>query len=191
MHIFIVSGKAQSGKDEFCKVATPYLSSRHFKCAQLAFADEVKRVAREFGWGGVKNEKGRSLLQWVGDGGRQFDPDIWIKKLLFKLCEKYCNSLYYLEADNDVLFITDARYPNEIDRVREWAQENDGVSVHAVRVTRTLDFDNGLTPEQKMNTSETALDDYVNYDYMIANIGTLEDYHKKIMQILDEIIKRG
>ena len=186
MHIFIVSGKAKSGKNEFADYATKYLFSRHIKCSQLAFADEVKRLAYEFDWDGIKDEKGRSLLQWIGDGGRKFNPAIWIIKLLAKL-SKYDS----LKDKNDyALFITDARYPNEIDSVKKWAEKNNH-SAHSIRIVRALDFDNGLTPEQKMNTSETALDEYTNYDFTIANIGTLEDYHKQIKMILDEIIKRG
>ena len=47
-----------------------------------------------------------------------------------------------------------------------------------------MDFDNGLTFEQKQNTSETALDDYVGYDYIIANTGTLEEYRDKVRNII-------
>ena len=62
MHIFIVSGKAKSGKNEFAEYATKYLFTRHIKCSQLAFADEVKRLAYEFDWDGAKDEKGRKTI---------------------------------------------------------------------------------------------------------------------------------
>lgn len=192
MHVFIISGKARSGKDEFSKFASAFLSSFYsYDCSQIAFADAVKKAAKDsFDWNGEKDEKGRSLLQWIGDGGRKFDSNIWVRKALSKLFNITQYAFITGTSDTKAVFITDARYPNEIDEVKRFGKNHD-VKVHAIRVVRALDFDNGLTPEQKLNTSETALDEYTDYDFTIANIGALEDYHKQIKMILEEILKRG
>ena len=185
--IFLISGKAGHGKDEFFHTAVDYLSSDKYP-TRFAYGDCVKDVALYMGWDGMKDVKGRGLLQTIGDGARRYDPDIWIKKTLTKMEQHFIQNQW-----GGALFITDCRYPNEIDEPRKWAGflsklVKKEIKVVSVRVTRQLDFDSGLTAEQKQNSSETALDDYTKFDYMIANIGTLEEYREKIIQVLDKEI---
>lgn len=77
--------------------------------------------------------------------------------------------------------ITDMRFPNEMEAVKE----RKGITIRVVRSfnhkmgskeTGTLD----LTP---LHPSETALDD-AEFDYEIINDGTLEDLIEKVKQIL-------
>ena len=46
------------------------------------------------------------------------------------------------------------------------------------------DYDNKLTKEQKSHLTETDLDSYTNFDYIINNDEKLED---KIVKILSEV----
>ena len=48
-------------------------------------------------------------------------------------------------------------------------------------------FDNGLTKEQQKSLTESALDNYTNYDYSIINDGTLENLNEKIIKMLKEM----
>ena len=68
--IFLISGKAESGKNTVADfIANYYMKSYIDKnnfIRGVAFADEVKSIAYNLGWDGVKDSKGRELLQQIG-----------------------------------------------------------------------------------------------------------------------------
>ena len=172
--IFLISGKAESGKDSFYNIAIGMLP-RNASYARLSFGDEVKNVAyTAFNWDGKKNEKGRRLLQWLGDGAREYNKDIWIDKTM----ERFGILRHGLES---YVFVTDCRYPNEIKKAKECG-ERWGYEVITVRVNRPNHISK-LTPSQLLNTSEVALDN-ADFDYVVENDGTLKDYEDKIRSIL-------
>jgi hypothetical protein len=125
------------------------------------FADLVKFVCKEFfNWDGQKDEKGRSLLQYVGtDKVRAKFPDYWVDFII--------NMLDVFGENWDWVIIPDTRFPNEIEKMR---QKN--IDVIHMRVFRD-NFDSGLTAEQAKHASETALDDS-SPDIFINNRGDLE-----------------
>ena len=43
-----------------------------------------------------------------------------------------------------------------------------------------MNFDNGLTEEQKRHVSETEMSTFPEYDYIIINDGSLDDLREKI-----------
>ena len=64
----------------------------------------------DFGWNGIKDEKGRQLLQWLGtDVSRKTYPDTWVDMVAALL--KGIKTLY------DYVIIPDVRFPNEIDKM--------------------------------------------------------------------------
>ncbi len=171
--LFLISGKAESGKDTVAKALNEHFNNFSY---QMHLADSVKQVAKEdFGWNGVKDEKGRGLLQLIGDGGRAYNPQIWVDKFLLKLGE-FVNSPYERN-----FFVPDVRYLNEVERLSEWAQKN-GVQVIKIRVERPF-HKNALTKEQRLNNSETELDNYPSWDFVISNTGDLEDLKKLVKGI--------
>jgi hypothetical protein len=122
----------------------------------------------------------RQFLQYLGtEGFRKCVDDLyWVKRAAEKIAA--------LPEGTQVVFVPDARFPNEADYVREklhgqvWRIErftdpktgsydaHGNITMHAL-----VPFENGLTPEQRTHVSETALDDYV-FDFIIENI-TLDD----------------
>jgi hypothetical protein len=100
----------------------------------------------------------RCMLQDLGtEGLRSRYPNVWVASLLNK----------YDEDQNWV--ITDVRFPNEADAVRE----HGGV---LIRINRDLE-------NTSDHTSETALDDY-GFDLVIDNNGTLEELKDCIISFL-------
>lgn len=97
----------------------------------------------------------RFLLQTLGtEWGRDLvDKDVWVKSLL---------SSYTNEQD---WIITDVRFPNECSEIKKLGGK-------LVRVERTHFNDT--------HPSETALDGYNDWDYIINNNGSLGDLDKKI-----------
>jgi len=104
----------------------------------------------------------RRLLQIVGtECGRQIiHPNIWV------------NSLFQ-DDDNANWIITDVRFPNEANAIKE----RGGV---LIRVNRGLAT--GVEHE-----SETALDDYEGFDYIIENTGTIEDLKYQVEDVMQDI----
>lgn len=166
MKVICISGKARHGKDFTASAMKEVLEENGQKVLIMHYADLLKFMCEKyFDWDGNKDEKGRSLLQYVGtEMVRSQDPDYWVKYIVgvFKLFRNVW----------DVVLISDVRFPNEIEGLRGYDWD-----VISIRVMRA-DFDNGLTSEQKSHSSETALDDY-KFDITLSNDGT--DNYKSII----------
>lgn len=139
------------------------------------YADAVKYVCRTFfGWNGEKDEYGRGLLQYVGtDVVRKHNPDFWVGFL--------SDILSMFSDEWDYVLISDTRFPNEIEFMKEH-----GFDLTHLRVVRP-DFDNGLSDEQKKHLSETALDSVVP-DAKIMNTGSREDLELSVSRWLKEYL---
>lgn len=167
MRVIVISGKARHGKDTTGELLREALEADGHRVLVTHYADLVKYVCKQFfGWDGVKDEKGRSILQYVGtDVVRKQAPDFWVW---------FVSSILKLFYDNwDFVLIPDCRFPNEIQYLK-----SEGFDVTHLRVVRE-DFDNGLTEEQKRHPSETALDD-IEPDAYIMNDGTMKDLRRAV-----------
>lgn len=103
----------------------------------------------------------RELLQLIGTKLRDIDPDIWIKAL-----DKDTRGY------SDVM-ITDVRFLNEA----EYIKSKGGL---LVRINRP-------NLEEDQHISETELDNYSNWDYVIKNDGTMEDLVHKVNQMIKDL----
>jgi len=182
MKIITVSGKAGHGKDTFAAYLKAAFEHRLSSAEIFRFADELKNEAHNIlGWNGLKDKEGRTLLQKHGEDRRKQDPYYWCKKLI-----------PYIERSNsDIVIISDARYKNELEFLRE--EFTPEVSIYNVKVIRFKDgliYDNGLTEEQRNHSSETSLDDYlfhikVKYDEGLENVKELSN------QVVEYILLGG
>lgn len=171
MKVITISGKAQAGKDTTAKVIKDKLNSEGHSVLITHYADLLKYQAKTlFDWNGKKDDVGRSLLQHLGtDIVRKKNPDYWVD---------YVSDMLWMYRDHwDYVLIPDARFPNEINQMKE---QFDCITIKVIS-----DYDNGLTEEQKNHPSETALDDF-SFDYTIVNNRTvlglntaIEDFIKK------------
>lgn len=122
----------------------------------------------------------RWLLQNVGTEAirDKIHPNTWVNALLSGYKPKFQGNGM---TDNDLTeklpnwLITDTRFPNEVHAVLD----KGGV---VVRVNR---WDAGFTiPEHE---SETTLDDFEKWDYIIENDGTIGDLVRKVRQMLIDL----
>jgi len=72
MKIIGITGKAGSGKSTVAACLMAELRNRFYPARRLAFADPLKSICRQMGWNGVKDKRGRRLLQIIGtEAGRE------------------------------------------------------------------------------------------------------------------------
>ena len=171
--VICISGKAQSGKDTTASLLAKLLIS-HGKSARILHnADLLKYICKTFlDWNGEKDERGRTLLQYVGtDIIRKECPDYWVDFLT--------GIVRFFHERWDYVIIPDTRFPNEL---AKWKKE--GHEVIHIRVHR--EYDNGLSEMQSNHPSELAMDDYP-YDYYIENT-TLDKLEEQVNNIVEHIL---
>lgn len=176
--IYIICGKARHGKDTIAQIIKDYYASHQYDILNLQYSSYVKEYAKKISnWDGSEETKPRELLQQLGTNiiRDKIDEAFFVKKLIDDI-KVY--SFFF-----DVLTISDARFKLEVDVPKENFDD-----VVVIRVNRP-NFDNGLTEEQKKHRTETDLDDYENYDYVIENDGNLEELNKKIIKIIKQEMK--
>ena len=174
-----ISGKAGSGKDTAAKMlevlyANPDISYedfankryKNFADIQIVhFADSLKETAQvlfRIGEWETNTQEGkkttinwigktvRELLQGIGQGLRDaIDPNLWVK-ILFASTDDWSNYI-----------IADVRYPNEVYAIKK----RNGV---LIRIDRK-----GAGAGN--HSSETALDNYKEWDVHIENNSSIED----------------
>ena len=168
-NIVLITGHARNGKTESAKYIQKILTNCHKKVALVNYADYLKYLAlSQFGWSGVKDEAGRTLLQNLGSDVRTVNPDFWIEIVYMTVCTVLRNF--------DYVVIADCRYPNEVEY---W--ENHGFNVTKIRVIREGNFTDLMTEKQRKHESETALDDYP-MDYIIR-ANTLDSLKESLSAI--------
>lgn len=156
MKVICISGKAGSGKDTFAGFLKEELKSKNKKVLTTHFADLLKYICKNFlEWNGEKDEKGRSLLQYIGtDVVRNKDQNYWVK---------FIADMLSLSKDIwDYVLISDTRFPNEVDYLKE-----KGFDVLSVNIVREC-YDTPLNSEQTKHSSETAMDNY-KFDIIYNN----------------------
>lgn len=174
MKVCCISAKAQHGKDTAAESLKYYLENRGNKVLITHFADLLKFICTKFfGWNGLKDEAGRTLLQYIGtDVVGAKNPAYW--------AEFVVSVLKMFEDEWDYVLIPDCRYPIEVETVRK------SFETVILRVERP-NFDNGLTPAQKKHPSEVDMDNYP-FDVVLYNDGTLEDFAEKVEQFADTFL---
>lgn len=174
--IFLISGKACHGKDSVANILKDKLKGNSLI---IHNADYLKYVAKQYmGWNGQKDDIGRAILQVLGTEKVR----IGLNKPLFWI-EKTCDVIDILKNDYDYFFVPDTRFPNEV----YYPKARFPTDVLSLRVIRK-NFDNGLTQEQKLHPSETALDEF-DFDYVIeseSGLDKLEIEVQKFIKTLQE-----
>lgn len=172
-----ISGKARNGKD----TAGAFLCDAHgYK--RFAFADPLKQMAYDIdpridaihglrwlvdqmGWEEAKNiPEVRRFLQALGRAARDnLDKGVWIRATMRDVDRHI--------KDGGKALITDMRYENETEAVAK----RDGF---LLRIERPGFLETGD------DLSETALDDYDEWDGVVVNDGTVHDLAVAIDDLL-------
>jgi hypothetical protein len=125
----------------------------------------------------------RDLLQKLGTEAMRegLHNNVWVNALFAEYrpinpeaCQSMGNVLDYTNCDWPNWIITDTRFPNELESVKN----RKGITMKIVR-------DSGNTLGTQ-HISETALNHVTDWDYVVENNGTLEELKQKLFDILSK-----
>ena len=193
MKLIGLNGLKRSGKDTAYDFIEAALGASDSEAYRAAFADNLKYAAmmslsvspdmslefadyfKEGGEIAVAQDgefqfgiMGRKYLQNFGATGRAiFGKNFWLDQVLPASPAQFEEQYLWV----DVLVVTDVRYPNEAERVREYGGE-----VWNIRRP-------GLEPDGHSSESPLPLD---LVDRIIHNDGTLDEFEVKVLEALHE-----
>lgn len=158
-----LSGKIGSGKDY---VAENLIIPMGFKQWAFAWPLKIAVLAEnpEYTWEEVfvtKPDHVRTRLQLRGteEGRMKYGEDIWVRAT-----DAYIR-IAHEKWGIDHFVITDVRFPNEV----QYVKDQGGLVIRIEAPVRQLEAQQELTQKQIMHASETALDDYDEWDIVYDN----------------------
>jgi len=183
--IISITGKIGSGKDTIADIIIQHTPYHDWKIKK--FAGKLKDIAeilsgvpkinfedQEFKKQDMGPEWGmtyRDLLQKLGTEAMRngLHENVWVNAL-------FADYHFNIEKDEQMpnWLITDCRFPNELEAVKT----HKGITIKVIR-------DSGNTIGTT-HASETALDDYTEWDYVVDNNGSIEDLKTQVFSILEK-----
>lgn len=162
MKIILISGKAGHGKTTFADFLEEELFLKG-EVLRIAFGDLLKDMCRRyFDWDGKKDEKGRTLLQYVGtELVRERDEDFWTDYVM----------RFVAVMRPDFVIVDDWRFIEEIERFSQFFSDITTMRVERYDEYPSVPYRNpAMTQEQLKHSSETELQNYT-CKYVITNVG--------------------
>lgn len=160
--IFITNGTGGCGKDTFAD----FMKER-LRVMKVSSIDKVKDVAKECGWHGGKTERDRKFLSDLKLLTTDYSDLAFVD--ISKSVHRFRESV-----TRDVLII-DIREPNEIERAKRT------FGARTILIVR-----DGLESITS-NMADANVNNY-DYDFVIHNDGTLDDFRNTVYEFIDKHI---
>lgn len=171
MKIYLVSGKAHSGKNTVSGIMKDYLESKGNSVCEIGITRTIKGYARDyFGWDGNEDTKPRKLLQDLGNTIREKNKYFHINRL--------CEDIEVLSRKFDTFIVNDIRLPLEIEEIKN---RFDNV------ISIGIEMENYVSPlsnEEANDITEVALENYNGYDYKIIN-KNIDELKQDVINMLE------
>ncbi|MBR3210230.1 MAG: hypothetical protein IKF82_08230 [Bacilli bacterium] len=174
MRLYVIAGKARHGKDTVASALKKAYEDK--KVITLSYGSYIKNYAMNISdWDGNEDTKPRDLLQNLGTEviRNKIDKDFFIKRI----CDDIRVYSYYF----DVIIISDARFPDEVLTPKKLFD-----NVVTVKVIRP-NFETSLTSKEKAHSTETALDEFDDYDFKIVNDSTIDELNGKVFDMVKKV----
>lgn len=166
--IYVLSGKAGSGKSYVAGRMKSLLSERGISAIDIAYASYLKNyISNITGWDGNDDSKPRRFLQELGV--ELIKNQINDRLLIDRILDDIRVYSYFF----DVIIVSDARFVDEINEIRN--------NFFRVVVINVLGRENNLSSLERSHSTETSLDGYSNYDFVIENFGDIDG---KLLEVL-------
>lgn len=161
--IFITNGYPRCGKDTFAEILNKYIPTK-----KVSSIDIIKKIAIDCGWNGIKTDKSRKFLSDLKKLTTEFSDLSF--DYVNKLIQKFYTEYYYK------ILLIDIR---EIDEIKKLINYNTEI--------KTIFIENNNIEKNISNDSDKQVENY-EYDYIIKNNGTLEEFEENIKEFIKEII---
>ena len=173
MKLYVIGGRAKSGKNTFGEYLREELKDYGYKPCVMHITEPLYSYARTyFNWDGLEDDKPREFLQKMGIEiirDKMGKPDFLLNRLY--------EDIEILENFFDTFIIVDARMVHEFEALKEKYEE-----VVTVKLERK-NYDSNLTEEEAQHITEQEVDQYKDYDYVIEN-RSLEDLKTAVLEIV-------
>lgn len=165
--IFILNGIAGVGKDTFAEMLGKFIPTLH-----ISSITPIKAAAKSLGWDGTKTNASRYFLSELKKFVNEYSNFIW--DYLDKEVNKFRN--YYGSDDQAAVMLIDIREPEEIEKA-------------VIRYNcKTILVERDVCTKDYCNSADESVYDYKKYDYVINNMGSLDELLDKAKEFA-EIIK--
>ena len=157
--IILIAGKARSGKSTIAKHLYNELSNKNKKVIISPYTKYLKQYITDITGNPLTEEnKPRQLLQ-------KLSSDLIKKKLGYNdlFINRQIEDIEIYSYFKDYIIIPDVRFPKEIEVIKD--KFNDVISIGIKR----KNYQSDLTKEEQQDITETALDNYKEYDIIIDN----------------------
>jgi energy-coupling factor transporter ATP-binding protein EcfA2 len=181
IHLIGLSGRRGSGKDTVARILQQLQPERNWQIR--SFGDSIKSVCAALTGEDVApyyTQRGKAelvptfhrtrgeMLQQVGSALRAWEPLVWVDAFFAGL-----------PGDAFVL-VPDVRFANEADPIR-------ARSGLMLRVEGDPLHQRGDGTRDDNHPSETAMDDYPHFDFVLHNTGSREDLTRQVRELLERL----
>lgn len=183
MKVILISAKSQHGKDTVANFMKTELERRGERVLIIHFGDPVKFFASKFyNWDGKKDEHGRELLQYIGTGlMRSYNDRYWGDMIADFL------AALSLSQEYTYALIPDWRFNSELAAIKDKILFTYTIRINRYKEDGTPYRNPSMTDEQYFHISETQLDNYPSFNFIIQNNGNLDSLYKNTLTIIDYI----
>lgn len=172
MKVFLIAGKARSGKTKAAYLLKEILEGKNEKVVITEYSKYIKLFAKDLiGWDMVSEPKPRSFLQDMGEFVRKLNKDTYF-------VERMKEDLEIYKHFTDNVIISDVRMPKELDELKKF----NPIKIKVVNDLASYD----LNSKESAHITEHALDNYDKFDYIIKNKS-----EEEMKNILKEIVKEN
>lgn len=173
MKLYVIGGKAKSGKNTFGKFIREELKEYGYKPCVMHLTEPLYSYAENyFEWNEHCDEKPREFLQKMG-------IEIIKEKLGKKtfLLDRLVEDIEILSEFFDTFIIADARLKEEFQYLSSKFDD-----ITTIKLERN-DYQTNLSEEEKNHITETDLNDFYDFDYTVNNtsIVVLKQQAKEIV----------
>ena len=178
--IFLVAGKARSGKNTVAKIIKDNYLDQKQKVVISEITKYLKKYIEEITETKItENNKPRELLQKISAviiKDKLDMPDFFVNRMIEDL---KIYSYFF-----DIIIIPDIRFEKEIEIVKKYFKYV--ISIGVIREN----YESDLSLEEQKDITEISLDNYNKYDYKIINNDDKDNLYLKVMNILNDVQER-
>ena len=170
-----VCGRMRSGKDTFANRLVEEYGFKEFKFS-LGINEIINKYFPEHAF---SEERPRKHQQFIGQGMRQLDKDVWVNYTL-----SYVEEYLAEHGDNADVVISDLRQENEARILRQNGFTI--VNVYAfddIRLQRIIDAGDVFAEETFCHETEGSVDD-IACNFWVSNNDGIEEFEEKVDNLI-------